>query len=88
MKHEPTFHCPICRDEPSGWRSFACRGLGPSASVIERRYVPCSRTREHHAHAYVERCGCYATNPVTRAIRERMAAAQAKRQERPRRRSA
>jgi len=87
MRNEPTFHCAVCRDEPSGWRAFECRGSGLSASGIEKRYVPCARLREHYAHSYVERCGCYDTNPVTKAIRERMAAAQAKRQERPRRRA-
>jgi len=71
---EPTYHCLVCFDESSGWREYWCVGGGTAADRVslsprqtlthhvERTY--CGRKLIHGPHSYVERCQCYATNPV------------------------
>jgi len=80
IKYQPTFYCADCQDEPSGWRIFECRGVGPFASTRDKPYFPCARLQEHGPHSYADRCHCLNTNPVTRAARERMVAAQERRE--------
>ena len=76
---EPTYHCPSCLDERSGWRLFWCPGVGdgrvhdfgvPEAHVGRTRQV-CGRFRAHDSHPYAERCTCVETNPVIQAHRQR-----------------
>lgn len=78
MHDEPTFACTGCFDEPNGWRSFWCPGAGRLhlASRPDWAYGPtlgCGVSKSHDAHAYVERCECFGTNPVVRARKEREA---------------
>jgi len=72
-------HCMDCRDESSGWREFFCHGAGSQKNAGARPYhyrVPtyyCGKKGQHPPHPYVERCGCYATNPVIAQRREAQA---------------
>lgn len=77
----PRYFCLDCRDEPSGWRIFDCRGIGEFASIETRTWTPCGRTKEHRPHSFAERCHCAPYNPVSKAARDRMAVARQKRGE-------
>lgn len=76
---EKPYFCLECRDEPHGWRSFWCRGVGAFASGGGPDGTPiasrtCARRASHGPHVYVERCGCYDVNPNSAADRRRMEA--------------
>ena len=75
----PRFFCLECRDEGAGWRPFWCPGVGPGALTdrparLEGVRLVCGRVEAHAAHGYVDRCACWATNPVIARRRSRTAA--------------
>lgn len=79
---EPTFFCPLCLDETSGWRPLWCPGVGTRRDMVRPEHVhgslmECGKRDPHGPHAYVDRCECYGHNPVV----ERRRARQAKRRE-------
>jgi hypothetical protein len=62
-------HCTTCAD--TSWSHFRCHG-GSGDYGIRDGYVQrfnCGRRTLHAAHTYVERCGCYDTNPRIAAQR-------------------
>jgi len=80
--NEKPYFCLDCRDEPYAWRVYRCGGRGKAAGMVggEGAVFACARRNDHAAHTYVERCGCYSTNPVSAEHRRRMDAAKAKRE--------
>lgn len=48
---EPTYRCPECLDEPSGWRTLTCLGDGACGG---RHCLQARRT-----HPYAARCRCW-----------------------------
>ncbi|MCR4375632.1 MAG: hypothetical protein NUW22_12365 [Acidobacteria bacterium] len=70
------YFCQDCHDESSGWREYFCAGSGALKDPARRPYAltvpvyPCARKQGHAPHAYVEKCPCYATNPVIAKRRE------------------
>ena len=45
---EPTYRCPLCHDEPSGW-----------ALALQCPQTPCGRQKAHAPHSWARRCGCW-----------------------------
>ncbi|HWO88897.1 MAG TPA: hypothetical protein VNL98_07080 [Gemmatimonadales bacterium] len=60
VTREWTFYCDTCED--TGWASFHCGGT-----------EACGRDRAHAAHAYVQHCACWDSNPAVRRKRQRAA---------------
>jgi hypothetical protein len=83
----PRFYCLSCRDETHSWRPFWCPGAGSARSMDRPDYAEgsicdCGVTRRHAPHAYVARCECYETNPVSAERRRRETVAAAARKSR------
>lgn len=79
----PRFFCVDCRDESSGWRPFWCHGMGPLRDLhrparAEGSITSCGRPGHHAPHGFVERCACWAVNPVIAARRAKQQAAKPK----------
>lgn len=75
---EKPYFCLECHDEPYGWRSLWCRGVGLQASTGNPKdhtlsIRPCARRNSHYPHTYVERCACFDVNPNSAEHRRRMA---------------
>ena len=82
-RDEPTYYCPVCLDEPSGWKVMACCGVGEAyraehgvVSAVET--CACARRTDHGPHSYAERCACADTNPVILRYRQAREEARAK----------
>lgn len=80
---EKPYFCLDCHDEPYGWRSLWCRGVGQHASTSGPKdpnlgIRACARRQSHSSHTYVERCACFEVNPNSAAHRRRMAEHQQK----------
>ncbi len=79
VNDEPTYHCLDCYDEPNGWRVYWCQGDGEyrkspqDKPAVEKHATTrdCERNKAHYPHTYTERCGCFYTNPIRAAARER-----------------
>jgi hypothetical protein len=83
----PRFYCLSCHDELHNWRPFWCPGAGGYRTMDRPDYtigsiVDCGRTKAHGPHAYVARCECADTNPVSARRREREARERVERQRR------